>query len=68
MPSRRTTSPIAAPFTAPATVSPVEAFLRLVEAETTDPAHLRLTEAVRSRDPVAALEKELGKIILELLS
>lgn len=53
------------------TVSPqpsaLEVFFQSLGERTTDATHLRLLKAARKADPTAALEKELGKIMEELL-
>jgi hypothetical protein len=45
----------------------VEVFFQSLEARTSDPIHLRLLKAARKADPAASLEKELGKVMEELL-
>lgn len=47
--------------------SAVEAFLKALESRTEDPMHLRLIQAARSANPAASLEKELARVIEELL-
>jgi hypothetical protein len=47
--------------------SALEAFFQSLQARTSNPTHLRLLQAARKADPASALEKELGKIMEELL-
>jgi hypothetical protein len=47
--------------------SAFEVFFQSLEGRTSDATHLRLLKAARKRDPAAALERELRKIMEELL-
>jgi hypothetical protein len=55
------------PHGQPSQPSALGTFFRAVEKRTSDPTHLRLLNAAREADPAAALEKELDKIMEELL-
>lgn len=58
----------ASPNSSSSALSAVDAFFQSLEARTSDPAHLRLISAAKKADPTPALEKELRKIIEELLN
>ena len=45
----------------------LEQFLQAVEGKTDDPIHKRLLKASRGENPTESLEKELGKIISEII-
>lgn len=45
----------------------VETFFQSLSTRTSDPTHLRLLKAARKPDPGAALERELDRIMEELL-
>ncbi len=45
----------------------LRAFFGRVEGLTDDPVHVRLIGAARKKDPEVALEKELKKVIQEIL-
>jgi hypothetical protein len=45
----------------------LEGFFQSLTARTSDPTHLRLLKAARRGDPSGALERELARIMEELL-
>lgn len=45
----------------------LNAFFQSVEVQTSDPVHLRLLKAAAKPDPGAALERELTRIVQEIL-
>lgn len=45
----------------------LKAFFESVKLRTSDPVHLRLLKAAAKEDPDAALEKELERIVQEIL-
>ena len=45
----------------------LDLFFQSLESRTSDATHLRLLKAARKADPAAALERELSKIMEELL-
>lgn len=45
----------------------LNAFFESVKARTSEPVHLRLLKAAAKGDPTTALEKELEKIVQEIL-
>jgi hypothetical protein len=47
--------------------TPLELFFQTLESRTSDTTHLRLLKAARKADPATAVERELGRIIEELL-
>ena len=47
--------------------SALDSFFQSVESRTSNPTHLRLLNAARKGDPVSSLERELSKIMEELL-
>jgi hypothetical protein len=47
--------------------SALDAFFRDLESRTSNAIHLRLLKAAQKSDPSAALERELGRIMEELL-
>lgn len=47
--------------------SAVKTFFESVESRTSNPVHLRLLKAAAKEDPSAALERELGRIVQEIL-
>jgi hypothetical protein len=59
--------PAAASPATPTGSSALDVFFTSLESRTSDPIHRRLLKASRKPNPVAALEKELAKIMEELL-
>ncbi len=59
--------PAATSAAAPTGPSALDVFFTSLESRTSDPTHLRLLKAARKSNPAAALEKELAKIMEELL-
>lgn len=53
--------------TASSVQSALETFFQSLATRTSDATHLRLLKAARRTDPASALERELGKIMEELL-
>jgi hypothetical protein len=46
----------------------LETFLKSIEAQTTDVTHLRLIKAARKSNPAASVERELVKVMEEILN
>lgn len=56
------------PAAKPTNTSPVDAFFKTLHERTEDPVHQRLLKAARRPDPSAALERELRRIMEELIN
>lgn len=50
-----------------AVTSTLDAFFKALEERTKDAVHLRLLQAARKPDPEGALEKELARIVKEIV-
>lgn len=51
----------------PPSTTALNAFFRDLEERTTDPVHQRLIKAARKADPAVALDRELAKLIKEIV-